>query len=132
MSLKSVDRERAEYAFDRIKAFQKKHGQSDNENLKSYGKNVPAYVMQNGLVATMAFLESKLAKKNEKKGAYDGLYEMTQEWLYQKDLIGDNKAYVSGQLAALDSGGYKAAEKEVLALFTWVRRFVESSDGAGD
>lgn len=94
-------------------------------------------IKTNGLGATIAFIFSKRHEDQQKKKkakAYDLLYLQITDWLKQepKHLISAKLAEQNGRrpelaevLVTLDSATYRAVTVEVLALFTWLRRFAE-------
>lgn len=131
MSLKSKDRERAVYAYESVKNFRghyNKENKADaEEKFKSYTKNILSYIQLNGLVAAFAFVEIKKETKNTSQQAYDGLYRITQEWLKRIYSLQDSDVlYVSRYFAGLESEQYRTVQREILKLFSWIRRYAES------
>ena len=67
MSLKSLNLERAGFVYEKIAEFKENNQEKEiQDNFKSYAKNIPAYIKQNGLLATYAFIETKCDKKKER------------------------------------------------------------------
>lgn len=102
---------------------------------RSYTKKIPMLVKTNGLGATFAFIKSKADKKDESKRdhAYEIIYKQTEEWLrkqmpkiFQKE---DGKPLENQDLVYVfitqDSYTYRQITVEVIAFFTWLRRFAE-------
>ena len=86
-------------------------------------KKVPAYIQTNGLVYTLAFLE----KKDE--GVYDTIWKWhcnTDENTMQlPTLKGKPKKVFLETLLILSDEDIRFLTLETLALFTWLRRFVD-------
>ena len=119
-TLKGIEQGRAhvayQYALDASSKDYKKE-------YKSYVKKIPMLIKTNGLGSTFAFVKAK-----SKAGAYHLIYEQTTEWLKQDEkrllnLSGNND--LVAELIKLDSAEYRAVTAEVLAFFTWLRRFAE-------
>jgi len=98
---------------------------------KSYAKNIPMLIKTNGLGATLAFVKAKAGSKNTSENAYALLYNQINRWLNSEQ---NQYLFINGKeseddlvekIIRLDSPKYRAATREVLALFTWVRRFAE-------
>ena len=128
MSLKSLNLERAGFVYEKIAEFKENNQEKEiQDNFKSYAKNIPAYIKQNGLLATYAFIETKCDKKKKESISYIALYDITLKWLqsnnYKKEF--KNKTNISQCLMNLSSDKYKAVEMEILNLFSWIRRFAE-------
>ncbi|MDO5411747.1 MAG: type III-B CRISPR module-associated protein Cmr5 [Lachnospiraceae bacterium] len=156
--------DRAKFAYAEINAYKKKHaaeasgkgGESESlkyqSKLRSYAKSVPSYIKTNGLLATMAFIDTKKIKKREanknkqSENNYDGeayqcLYDLIAGWSVQTVLAryknpkagtGASAGYFKSDfsnmtevLANLSVSEYKNTEREILNLFCWVRRFAE-------
>lgn len=94
---------------------------------KSYVKNIPMLIKTNGLAATFAFMFSKKDK------AYTEIYNQVEKWLVNDECIvksvyekeehkGDS---LVKKLTLMNSSDYKVITNEVMALFTWLRRFAE-------
>jgi len=130
MSLKSMNLERAGFVYNEIIEFKKENQKKEiRDNFKSYAKNIPAYIKQNGLLATYAFIETKFNKDKNKDEAisYYALYNITKKWLcengYRKEFRKEDT--ISSYLLELSSDKYKSVEMEILNLFSWIRRFAE-------
>lgn len=133
MSIKSQELKRADFAYSYIKREFKTEEKPSKEslevmkNFKSYVMNVPAYIKTNGLLATYAFIGTKMETT-----AYKKIYEMTKEWLrsdacsVKESVAIGEKEDLKGKFLSLSSNEYKLVTKEVLALFHWVKRFAVS------
>lgn len=140
MSIKSQEMKRADFAFGYIKNVAAESAEVQ-KCFKSYVNNVPSYIKTNGLIATYAFIGTKKIN-NEKKNvpkkeeiAYQEIYNMTRKWLvheecsvkkiYSKEMIEDDNELMK-KFLELSSNDYKLVTKEVMALFSWARRFAVS------
>ena len=126
--ISKIEQGRAEFAYKNAKkvAERPKNDDEQKKKYRAYCKNVPMMIKTNGLGATIAFLFSKQQKEKEK--AYRFIYEQIADWLQknQKHLIdlSDEKPLVEA-VVTLNSPAYRAVTAEVLALFSWLRRFAE-------
>ncbi len=101
---------------------------------KSYVKKVPTLIQVNGLAGTFAFIYSKMTKnKNNKEkgtienpyGDWDLIYFQTWKWLNKNYKSHENDKELVEWIIEQDSKLYKAITVEVLALFSWLKRFAE-------
>lgn len=103
----------------------------DSSEYKSYVKKIPMLIKTNGLGATMAFVFAKASKDKEgnprKDNAYGLIYSQLVEWIKsdEKQLIEVDDYKLAKKLTEVDSTTYRAVTVEVLAFFTWLRRFAE-------
>lgn len=112
---------RAKFAYDCAKEAADDKKVKDSE-YKSYVKKIPMLIKTNGLGSTFAFVNAKGG------AAYNLIYEQTKDWL-----IADNKGLIDlsnnsdlvQKIISLDSASYRAVTVEVLAFFTWLRRFAD-------
>ena len=119
MSLpKILEQGRAEYAYKCAD-----EGKQYGSDYKSYAKKVPMLIKTNGVGATMAFVFSK--SKGKENDAWGLIYKQTKKWLEDRKLIETNTKDLSKLLCGIPSPQYRAITNEVLALFTWLRRFAE-------
>lgn len=124
--ISKIEQGRAEFAYKNAKkvAEQLKKEHEQKKKYKAHCKDVPMMIKTNGLGATIAFIFSK----QQKEKAYRFLYEQISEWLKksQKHLIdlSDDRPLMEA-VVALNSPAYRAVTVEVLALFSWLRRFAE-------
>lgn len=125
--VRRIEQRRAISAYRYVEEAIEKLGGNESNNsakYKSYAKKVPALIKTNGLGATYAFINAKKSKDNT--DAYALIYNQTGEWLREcygytfsrdEDLV--------KRLISLPSVEYRTATVEVLALFSWLRRFAE-------
>lgn len=134
MSRQTLDQQRAKHAFEAVRkviddddAARKAADKKAKENAgkyKSYAKKVPMMIKTNGLGATLAFMKGK-----HKEAAYKLLLEVTTTWLKQADTTADiftDSPDLLKTLVAQNSDDYRRVTLEVLALFGWLKRFVEA------
>jgi len=105
-----IESGRAKFALEKVKSVVADKG-NFKKNYRSYARKFPTLVLTNGLAATVAFAVDK--SKSEK--AWKEIYKNISEWLKKDNL----EEYV----CSLDSDEYRVVTNEVLALFTWIRRF---------
>lgn len=119
-NIKNLSQKRAKFAYDTVLALK---GESWAGEFKSHVKDVPMMIKTNGLAAAYAFVFSKSKKPDYKKIA-----DVTCSWLTIEQpiisLADDEELY--RKLTELESQQYRMVIREVLALFTWLKRF---SDG---
>ncbi|MCF6183092.1 MAG: type III-B CRISPR module-associated protein Cmr5 [Bacteroidales bacterium] len=118
---KTLEQGRASYAYDCAR----KGVALNSSEYKSYTKKIPMLIKTNGLGATFAFIKSKGGK------TYNLIHEQTFEWLSENKLFEFEKSedFVK-DIISLKSDKYRSATIEVLALFTWLRRFAEGLDNS--
>lgn len=105
-----------------------------DDKYKSYVKKVPMMILNNGLGATFAFIYSKRKKENKQnrqagveenpKNAYDLIYSQINQWL-QKSHINKPSNELMEWTIHLKSSDYRATTNEVLAFFSWLKRFAD-------
>lgn len=101
-----------------------------SKEYKSYVQKIPMLIKTNGLGAAFAFVKAKSTSKEDKAGyAYHLIYNQLTDWLKRepKGLLSDrlNNDDLVKVLIGLNSTEYRAVTNEVLAFFTWLKRFAE-------
>lgn len=126
MSVGSIYLERANYAHEKIIAYKRKDGVSQPK-MKSYARTIPTYIKTNGLLATIAFINSKKNSKNTDNIEYMELYTIIVEWLKNDVLHNEfqKESDLFKILSNLSSSEYKHVERETLCLLQWVSRLAE-------
>ena len=121
---RTIEQGRAKIAYEFAK-----DGTNDGKNkeYKNKVKSFPMMIKTNGLGAAIAFINGKKDKDWTK------IYSQLEEYLKQNELndLGNNDSLVS-YLTQIDSTSYRAITVEVMALFTWLRRFAEGFDNKND
>ena len=124
----------AMHAYNGVQEFRKKYSgdaeklKEANDKFKSYAKSILSYVQLNGLVAAFAFVETKKgAKDSTSSDAYNGLYNITKDWLINEcGAQPQDVSYISNYFARLESEQYRAVQQEIIKLYGWIRRYAES------
>jgi CRISPR-associated protein Cmr5 len=118
MALKEIGRQRAAFALDKVKNISR----FSALEFKAQVKSVPMMIKTNGLAAAYAFVYSKSEKKH-----YQEILNVSREWLKQQKLIKatDNEAFYQ-ELLAMNPYDYRRTITELLALFTWLKRFADA------
>lgn len=118
-----IEKGRAEYAFECVN---KVKDQNFARDYRSYIKKIPSMILSNGAGQTLAFIKSK--QKNE---AYGVIYKQINEYFKNKDIPkipmpeGKNDILVDWIVSCDSKTEYRYITTELLALFNWLRRFVE-------
>lgn len=127
--MKGLEQGRAGFSYDKVLEARCELGEKASE-YKSYVKKTPMLIKTNGLGATLAFIKSKGKSKESKgkdKNAWHIIYQQITDWVdknakYIADRKGEDLVKV---VVSLETPAYRALTKEILALFNWLRRFVE-------
>ena len=113
--MKTLDQIRAEYAWKCV--------QDVDDKYKSLAKGLPALVMSNGLMQTLAFLQGKAKEQNE----HAKLIHHILGWLGRPEAQVLQPSEVKGfaqamtALAGCDSLKYQRATEEALGILKWIR-----------
>ena len=143
----NIEQKRAKTAFDFADKGNKAAFENNGQHYKpeSFGTNatkVPMYIKTNGLGNTVAFIYSKRTKDDEKKGkagtssnsknAWSLIYEQIRFWLEDEEhsiiaekLKAEPQKELIKHITELETEEYRSVTKEVLALFSWIKRFVK-------
>jgi len=124
--LKGLEQGRAKFAYDCAEQAAKSPGYC--KEYKSYVRKIPMMIKTNGLGSALAFVKAKTKAKSKVAAAYRVIYEHTTDWLKQAPiqlLDFSNNHDLVAEIIKLDSTQYRAVTVEVLAFFTWLRRFAE-------
>ncbi len=106
----TLDQQRAAYAWQRVQGCTKEY--------VNLAKAAPALIMNNGLMQTLAFYESK------GKPHHQQLARHLSDWLHQQNQVTDsNFGAVMTSLQSTESSRYRQATEEALALLRWIRQF---------
>jgi CRISPR-associated protein Cmr5 len=133
--VKSLEQQRAKRAYEFAEQGKKlsEKGKKVDKAYKSYVKKIPMLIKTNGLGATFAFIKAKSKTDQSKKEyAYHLIYQQVSEWLkermpYLQDENGNNLSeqdlvYI---IISQNSDIYRQITVEVLAFFSWLKRFSE-------
>lgn len=113
----TLDQRRAAYAWKQVQGCDKEYA--------VLAKGAGALVMGNGLMATLAFYQSK------GKEHHLALNDHIMDWLQQQDMVEGRKfAAVMPSLHSSSSAKYRRATQETLDLLRWVRQFASAVNNA--
>lgn len=122
MSVKSLDQERAAYAWERVS------GKADSykEKYKNLSKSFPALIMSNGLMQSIAYLGEK--DSDEHKALLSDIIS----WFVKKGLMSEDKAGqgfngIMTVLSNSNSEKYRRATEEALEILKWIRQMADAS-----
>ncbi len=120
MSLKTIEQERANYAYAKIEEVNKWQENKKKSEYRSYVRGFASMILQNGLGQALAFLRSK--GKQDWNDPHNILYKHIDEWLNK----GSNKSDILERIRSEGSDKYRLYTKETLALLVWLRKFAEA------
>lgn len=116
--MKTLDQIRAEYAWNRVTS------PNPDEKYRNLAKSLPAMVMTNGLMQTLAFLRGK------GKGEHKRLMSDILTWLADSAVgilqQSDFKDAMSAMANRMDSQHYQRATEEALAILKWIRYLAQT------
>jgi len=108
MSMKTIEQERAKFCIEQVK------DKKQDKKYQSAAKSLPAFIVSNGLIPTLAFYKSK----EEKKPVYNAI----NEWLKNRGFV---KEDALKELVESDFQALRLATIEALAIANWLKRIVE-------
>ena len=113
----TLEQERAKFAWEKVQ------GQSDD--YRNLVKSLPAMIMTNGLMQTLAFLEAKGKGKDHHKN----LVKHIVEWMNERKILdqGNDFKKVMERLYSCSSQEYQRITEEVLALLKWLRQLADAA-----
>jgi len=119
--LRSLEQERAKYAWECIQEVKKREGDLQRR-YNSYVRRAATLIQSSGLPNALAFYYNRY-KKGEK--AYELLYNHIANWNQLKKLTGNKNPllWIMEDASSIDVFN---ATKEVIALLNWMRRFAEA------
>lgn len=117
MPLKTLEQERADFAWNRITEIKQTNSQ---DKYKSLVRGFSSMILQNGLGQALAFLKAKGKEEHNK------LYEHINSWLKQKFEQNNNNFDILNKIITEDSTKYRLYTKETLALLVWLKKFAEA------
>jgi CRISPR-associated protein Cmr5 len=113
-TIRTLEQERARFCLEKVKEIKSNQDKSTQDKFKTAARNLPSFIVSNGLIPTLAFYKSKAEKKE--------VYEIINEWLKQRKII-ENDAL--NYLVYKDFNTLRLATMEALALANWLKRIVE-------
>lgn len=125
--LKSLEQERAKYAWECIMEIKEEEKEELEKKYKSYIKKAPTFIQNSGLGNTLAFYRSKAGSQKSKspeKKAYGKIYKHINEWFKmrfeEKDIL---KWIISKETSSIE---IFRVTKELILLLDWMKKFVEA------
>ena len=127
MATQTIDQRRAAFAWGRVT--ERANGGRLPDGYKNSAKAMPALVMTNGLMASLAFLRQK--DDHGRNLAQDVLTWVKTElrWTDQEAPATSEQALFQGsmrQLSGLDSLAYMRATEEAFEVLRWIRQFASA------
>jgi CRISPR-associated protein Cmr5 len=121
----TLEQQRARYAWEQVQAIRQKPQQ--REAFKRYAKGAPALIMNNGLMQTLAFYQSRSVNPE----AAQELVKAILGWLAQRQMIaraGSSDIFQAGMqsLQKQSAIGYLRATEEAIAILRWIRQFADA------
>ena len=110
MGIKTQNQERAKFILEKIEDLKK----------SSYAEKLPAFILTNGLLPTLAFLNSKQDGRN--------LYHIIENYLINKFHLSNMNKDIIEFLANSDASILRIATKEIMELANWIKRLVEGEE----
>ncbi|MCL1936185.1 MAG: type III-B CRISPR module-associated protein Cmr5 [Defluviitaleaceae bacterium] len=115
---KKYNDERAKYAYDFAFRISEEKNEKLQKEFRSLARSFPVMIQNNGLCASIAFLQAKCKLHHEK------LYLSIEGWLIKQNFIDKNKCLMDG-IVELSRDDYRIVSKEIMAYLLWVKRFAE-------
>ena len=113
----SLDQKRAAYAWECVR-------RNANDDYTNLAKGAPALIMNNGLMQTLAFYESK--KEHHQKLQQDILH-----WLQTCGLLRRTEyAAAMAELYRMSTSNYRLASMEALEILKWIRQLAAAHGSA--
>lgn len=123
--MRTLDQIRAEFAWSRVQAVEP----NVREKYRNLAKSLPALVMSNGLLQTLAFLKGKTDNRN--RNEHGQILTHILEWLR-------DTAVIPGQQVSFEAAmnwcaerrrttlEYQRATEETQAILRWIRQFADT------
>jgi CRISPR-associated protein Cmr5 len=106
--MKTIEQERAKFCIEQVK------DKKQDKKYQSAAKSLPAFIVSNGLIPTLAFYKSKKEK--------EPVYNTINEWLKNRGFV---KEDALKELVESDFQTLRLATIEALAIANWLKRIVE-------
>lgn len=124
--MRTLDQIRAEFAWGRVTGVE----QGIREKYRNLAKSLPALVMSNGLMQTLAFLKGKADNRN--RNEHGLLLTHILEWLSdERDvrvLAPRQREFAEAMtaFAGMDTLAYQRATEETQAILRWIRQLADT------
>jgi CRISPR-associated protein Cmr5 len=122
---RTIEQGRAQKAYEFAQ-----QGMNETSDYKNKVKSFPMMIKTNGLGAAVAFANGK--------SGWGTVYNQIENYLRGNELFNNyenpslQSTSLDSYLTQIDSSLYRAITVEVMALFTWLRRFAEGLDKKTD
>ncbi|MDQ6962514.1 MAG: type III-B CRISPR module-associated protein Cmr5 [Mariprofundaceae bacterium] len=118
----NLDQQRAAFAWQRVEHAQEKMREEKYSDYKNLAKGIPAMIINNGLMQTLAFLHSK------GKTHHILLLNDLIQWLHQH--LASSKDYqdLMKYLFETDSHQFRQATEESMHMLRWLRQFADTGE----
>ena len=136
--VQTLDQKRAKWAWDETFA---ERAKKDDKAFKAYTnlvKGSGAMIMQNGLMATLAFYGQKAFSKKETNSADGGkehqtlLLQLCSKLISKPITTKEEYAKFMSLLSQTSATDYRCLTEESLALIRWLRHFASALNKEGD
>jgi len=116
-----LDQQRAAFAWQRVEAAKSALNEAEYKSYKNLAKGAPALVMNNGLMQTLAFFNSK------GKGHHQQLLGDLLAWLDKQQITSQGFANAMSYFhSEASSEQYRQATDETMHLLRWLRQFADT------
>jgi CRISPR-associated protein Cmr5 len=146
VKIKDLKRQKAQFAFNKIAIIKEKIDNKDvnftEKEFKSHIRNIPMYIYNNGLIATIAFAMKKSKGSEEdnnnsknNKNSYSVICDVFLEYLreYVKDIDSEELYEIVEELIESESKNYRRITLDILSMLEWLVRFSDAIlDDEGD
>jgi len=119
----NLDQKRATYAWQRVELAQDKMPEGKYSDYKNLAKGIPAMIINNGLMQTLAFLHSK-DKEHHKLLLAD-----VCTWLHQQLAMPNCYKMLMPHLFKAKSQTFRQATEESMHMLRWLRQFADTGEG---
>ena len=102
------------------------------EDFKTFSASLPSMILQNGFGQTLAFLAAK-AKKFDFSDKHYAAMKIILSWLVDRGLLSEaaEKEQIK-QISKMDQISYLRAQREVLAMLEWLKRYANADLYVGE
>lgn len=124
--LRSLEQDRAKYAWQKIVEVKNLNNHTLSSRYLSYVERSATLILTNGLGNTLAFFRSKFGEKNGlsiEEQAYKILYNHLNDWFKQQKEIDNLLNWIVNEASSLD---VFEETNEALALISWLKRFANA------
>jgi CRISPR-associated protein Cmr5 len=131
MSLRTIEQQRAEFAYSKIGEVKRINNEKKKKEYKSLVRNFASMILQNGLGQALAFLLAKRDRDDNRQIIQDDphnlLFDHINEWL-KRYFNEENNFNVLQKICDrnTDSIKYRLYTKETLNFLVWLKKFAEA------